>query len=234
MKRNLQKELAILARITNSIAYSLDLEKVLKEIIDIVYSQTRADSIFIYVYDEPSRRLILKASQNPHPRLLGKITLHLGEGITGWVAQHKKTVEIKKNASEDFRFKFFHNIPEDRYEAFLSLPITFRTKLIGVVNIQYKKPKKHRDDQIALLSIIAKQVGGALENARLVEESQALKEALEARKLIDQAKGILIKKNGLTEPEAYDHLKKLSMNHRKSMREIAEAIIISLKEPSRA
>ena len=226
----MEKELSILRKITDSIAYNLDLEDVLKEIIEIVYVQTKADSIFIYVYDEPLAKLVLRASKNPHHTLLGKISLHLGEGITGWVAKHKKPVEIIKNASDDPRFKLFHNIPEDRYEAFLSLPITFRNSLIGIVNVQYKKPKKHEADQINLLSTIAKQVGGALENARLVEESQALKETLEARKLIDQAKGILIKKNGFSEPEAYDHLRELSMKHRKSIKEVAQAIIITLKD----
>lgn len=222
-------ELEILSAIVDSIAYNLDLDAVLREIIEIVYQETLADSIFLYVYDEPSAQLILQASKNPHPALLGKISLNLGEGITGWVAAHKKAVEIAKNASDDRRFKFFHDIPEDRYEAFLSLPITFQGKLIGVINVQYKKPKRHSKEQIRLLSTIAKQVGGALENARLVLESQALKEALEVRKLIDRAKGILIKRDGLSEPEAYTHLQHLSMKHRKSMKEIAEAIIISLK-----
>jgi len=230
MTDNLEKELAILKKITDSIAYNLDLENVLKEIVDIIHQETQADSVFIYVYDEPSARLILRASKNPHKTLLGKISLHLGEGITGWVAQHKKPVEIVKNASDDPRFKFFHNIPEDRYEAFLSLPITFRSHLIGVINIQYRNSKKHEPGQIALLATIAKQVGGAIENARLVELSGALKEALEIRKLIDQAKGILIKRDGLTEPEAYDRIQKLSMKYRKSKKEISEAIIISSKD----
>lgn len=229
MTKGTSRELAILLSITDSIAYNLDLEAVLGEIVEIVHRETIADSIFLYVYDEHSAQVILRASKNPHPSLLGKVSLNLGEGITGWVAEHKKAVEIVKNASDDRRFKFFHDIPEDRYEAFLSLPITFQGKLIGVINVQYKKPKKHSKEQIRLLSTIAKQVGGALENARLVAESQALKDALAVRKLIDQAKGILIKRDGLTEPEAYSHLQKLSMKHRKTMKEIAEAIIISLK-----
>ncbi len=229
MKQDVSGELSVLYKITDSIAYNLDLDDVLSEIVEIVHRETLADSIFLYVYDEPSAQLILRASKNPHPALLGKISLKMGEGITGWVAEHKKAVEISNNGSDDKRFKFFHDIPEDRYEAFLSLPITFQGKLIGVINVQYKKPKKHSKEQIRLLSTIAKQVGGALENARLVAESQALKEALEVRKLVDRAKGILIRQDGLTEPEAYSHLQKLSMKHRKSMREIAEAIIISLK-----
>lgn len=223
------REFELLSAIVDSIAYNLDLDAVLRQIIDIVYQETIADSIFLYVYDELSAQIILRASKNPHPALLGKISLNLGEGITGWVAEHKKAVEIDKNASDDRRFKFFHDIPEDRYEAFLSLPVTFRGKLIGVINAQYKKPKEHSKEQIRLLSIIAKQVGGALENARLVAESNALKDALEVRKLVDQAKGILIKRDGLSEPEAYAHLQKLSMKHRKSMKEIAEAVIISRK-----
>ena len=113
--------------------------------------------------------------------------------------------------------------------ASLDSQITFQGKLIGVINVQYKKPKKHSKEQIRLLSTIAKQVGGALENARLVGESNALKDALEVRKLVDMAKGILIKRDGLTEPDAYSHLQKLSMKHRKTMKEIAEAIIISMK-----
>lgn len=222
-----EKEVKILQKITDSIAYNLNLEDVLGEIVDIIEDETKADSVFVYVFDEPSAKLILQASKNPHPNLLGKITLLMGEGITGWVAQHKTPVEIEKHASDDPRFKFFHNIPEDRYEAFLSLPITFRGKLIGVVNAQYRNPKKHSAEQIALLSTIAKQVGGAIENARLVQESQALKDALLTRKLVDRAKGLIIKRNGLSEPEAYTHLQKLAMKYRKTMREVAEAVIMA-------
>lgn len=229
MVKRKNRELEILSAIVDSIAYNLDLDAVLGQIIEIVYKETLADSIFLYVYDEPLAQVVLRASKNPHHALLGKVSLNLGEGITGWVAEHKKIVEITRNASDDKRFKFFHDIPEDRFEAFLSLPITFQSKLIGVINVQYKKPKKHLKEQIRLLSTIAKQVGGALENARLVGESRALKDALEVRKLIDQAKGILIKRDGLTEPEAYAFLQKLSMRHRKTMKEIAEAVIISRK-----
>lgn len=221
-----EKEIKILQKITDTIAYNLNLEDVLSEIVDIVEAETKADSVFVYVFDEEAGKLVLSASKNPHPNLLGKISLSIGEGITGWVAQHKEPVEIEKQASDDSRFKFFHNIPEDRYEAFLSLPITFRSKLIGVVNVQYRRPTKHTPSQIELLSTIAKQVGGAIENARLVKTSQALAEALEARRAIDKAKGLLIKKDGLTEPEAYAHLQRLSMKYRKSMREVAEAIIM--------
>src|SRR3989338_5738530 len=75
-----------------------------------------------------------------------KIKMKVGEGITGWVAETKKTVAISKQAYDDKRFKLFSSLPEDKFEAFLSVPIIFRNRVIGVINVQHRKhhryPKK--------------------------------------------------------------------------------------------
>tara|TARA_B100001750_G_C15470524_1_gene579531 strand:+ start:22 stop:1089 length:1068 start_codon:yes stop_codon:yes gene_type:complete len=113
--------------------------------------------------------LVLRASKNPHPKLIGRTSLGLGEGITGWVAQEKVRVVIPRNASDDPRFRFFHSLPEDRYQAFVSLPIVTKGIVVGVINIQHKRSKRYQDAELALLSTIANQVGGAIENARLYE-----------------------------------------------------------------
>ena len=89
------------------------------------------------------------------------------------------------------------------------------------------KKKKYSKDKIAFLEIIAKQVGGAIENARLILETDFLRQALKTRKLVEKAKGILMKNNDLTETEAQRLLNKKSMDKRKSLKEIAEAIILS-------
>src|SRR3972149_7245768 len=114
------REVEILHRISESISGSLDLDEVLKQIIEIVVQVTRADACLLYLLDGRKEELILRASKNPHPKLIGRIRLEIGEGITGWVAKEKKPVAISKNASDDPRFKFFHNLPEDRHQAFLS------------------------------------------------------------------------------------------------------------------
>ena len=59
------------------------------------------------------------------------------------------------------------------------------------------------------------------------QEVHSLKEALETRKLIEQAKGILMETQGLKESEAFHRIRKASMDTRKSMREIAEAILLT-------
>ena len=64
-----------------------------------------------------------------------------------------------------------------------------------------------------------------IEISNLQDENAKLKEALETRKLVDKAKGLLIAQ-GMTEPEAYRKMQKIAMDKRKSMKEVAEAIIL--------
>ena len=226
--KDLKKELEFLYKVTSQI-HSLELDELLGEIVKIAIEVTGADSCLIYVLDPHNNQLVLRASKNPHPDLLSKVKMKLGEGITGWVAKEKKPVAISQGASEDPRFKYFRSLPEDRFEAFLSVPLVNKHGVTGVINVQHKISHKHSKMEVNLLAAIGKLVGGAVENAILVEESFALKEALELRKLIEKAKGILMKKTNLTEDEAYHRLQKESMDSRKSFREVAEAIILSNK-----
>lgn len=167
------QELRILQQISQSISCSLDLDQVLREIIDLVIDVTRGDSCLLYLLDETGDHLILRASKNPHPRLIGRIAVRVGEGITGWVAREAQPVAIARNAGRDSRFKLFHTLPEDKYEAFLSVPIVAppTDRVIGVINVQHRKSHRHSDREQTLLTIIGHQVGGAIENARLYEET---------------------------------------------------------------
>jgi uroporphyrinogen-III synthase len=153
--------------------------------------------------------------------------MKLGEGITGWVAETKKTVAISTKAYEDKRFKLFSGLPEDKFEGFLSVPIIFQKKVIGVINVQHRKSKKYSSKDIKFLETIAKQIGGILEVSRLISETDVLKEALETQKLISKAKAILIRSGNLSEEEAHRLLVKKSMDKRKSLKEVAEAIILA-------
>lgn len=228
LKRQLKEkgiQIDILRKISETISYNWDLSEILASIIKIVSRYTKSDSCFIYLVD--GSNIILRASQNPHKEALGKIIMGAGEGITGWVAKHKQTVAIDSGAYKDKRFKLYKNLPEDKFEAFLSAPIIFKDKVVGVINVQHITETRHSKDKIAFLEIIAKQVGGAIENARLVSETNMLKEALETRKVLEKAKGILMKNHQLSEDDAHKLLTKKSMDKRKSLKEIAEAIILA-------
>lgn len=168
--REKTREVDVLHRISESISATLDLEVVLRHIVEMVVQVTRADACLLYLLSESREELILRASKNPHPKLIGRITIGLGEGITGWVARERTRVVIPSNANDDPRFKFFHNLPEDRYQAFVSVPILTKKEVVGVINVQHKRPKRYQPDELALLTTIANQVGGAIENARLYAE----------------------------------------------------------------
>lgn len=168
--RERTREVQILHRISESISSTLEQETVLKQIVEVVVEVTKADACLLYLFSEKKDELILRASKNPHPRLIGRISIGLGEGITGWVAQEKVLVVVPRNASDDARFKFFHRLPEDRYQAFVSVPIMNKGEIVGVINVQHKRSKRYTEETLALLLTIANQVGGAIANARFYDE----------------------------------------------------------------
>ncbi len=135
--REKTREVDVLHQISESISNTLDLEAVLKHIVEVVVEATKADACLLYLVSDSREELILRASKNPHPKLIGRITIGLGEGITGWVARERTRVVIPSNASDDPRFKFFHNLPEDRYQAFVSVPIMAKKEVVGVIIVQH-------------------------------------------------------------------------------------------------
>lgn len=179
MKENFTKvrltasqELKILRRIVDITSSELELQYVLRDVVTIMNEVTGADSVFIYLVDDKKKNLILQASKTPHKKELGNIMLKIGEGITGWVAQEGKPVSIKEKAYQDARFRAFDVLPEDHYEAFLAVPIVYKNKVIGVINLQYKLPHKNAPRVDSLIASIAQQVGGVIETARLYNETK--------------------------------------------------------------
>ena len=198
---------------------------VLAHIVDFVSTLVRCDSCFIYVLEQD--RLVLRASKNPHADVVDHLGLRLGQGITGWVGQHREPVAIPSNALKDPRFKVFKDLPEDLFEGFLSVPILCRGKLVGVINVQHRQPYYHTPYEVQMISTIGFLVGGEIEMARLESEKSSLSDQLETRKHVERAKGILQREFGLNEEEAYRTMQKESRQRRKTMRDIAEAVILS-------
>lgn len=172
-------EIDLLHKVTHIIGSTLDLETMLREIVALVSGLAKADACFIYLREAAQNSLVLSASKTPHPGEVGSLRLKMGEGITGWVAQHNKPLVLAEKAHEDPRFKFFQSLPEDRYESFLSVPIPGREGLVGVINVQHKKAHEYSDRSLKLLTTLARQVGGAIENARLYEETRRKAQAIQ-------------------------------------------------------
>ena len=175
-------ELKIFSDLSTLFASTLELQPTLDETIHLVSRLTRADACFLYLLDHSSSDLVLSASKTPHPHEVGHLRLAMGEGITGWVAKHHKVVALAKDAQHDPRFRLA--LPEDGYEAFLSIPILIKNKLVGVINVQHIKSHVHSPRLVNLLSTIGRQVGAAIETARLYDETRRRAKTLEALKAV--------------------------------------------------
>jgi uroporphyrinogen-III synthase len=217
--------LDFLHEIGSRMAASDPLHTVLNRIVDFACSLINCDSCFVYVLED--NQLVLRASKNPHSDLVDHLGIWLGQGITGWVGWHREPVAIPLKALQDPRFKQFKNLPEDTFEAFLSVPILSRGRLVGVINLQHRKPYHHTETEVRLLSAVGYLVGAELERARLETENLQLSDRLESRKQIERAKGMLQRDFGLDEEAAYKAMQRESRQRRKSMREIAEAILLN-------
>ena len=213
-----------LHEIGSSIAAADPLNAVLDRVVQFVSTVVSCDSCFVYVLD--GEDLVLRASMTPHQDVVGRLKLRMGEGITGWVAEHRQPVAVGQRSWEDPRFQTFNELPEDRYEAFLSVPVLSRGKLVGVINVQHREPHAHGRKEIQLISTLGFIVGAEIEMARLEEQNVELTEQLETRKVVDRAKGILQRDMGLSEEEAHLTIQRQSRQRRKSKKEIAEAIVL--------
>lgn len=218
-------EMDFVHEISSRIAAADSLHLVLDRIVDFISGVIPCDSCFIYVLE--GEQLMLRASKNPHAELIDHIGVQVGQGVTGWVAKHRQPVAIASEASNDPRFKAFKNIPEDHFEAMLCTPILCAGRVVGVINLQHRMTYRHTTEQVRLLSTLGFLVGAEIERARLESENMQLTGRLETRKAVDRAKSVLQRDLSLNEEEAYQRMQRESRQRRKSMREIAEAILLA-------
>ncbi|MBL8294769.1 MAG: GAF domain-containing protein [Bryobacterales bacterium] len=227
-------QIDLLHRISGIVSSELSLDEMLGEVLGLTVQVTSCDACLVYLIEQDTDEVVLRASQVPHASELGSLRMKVGEGVTGWVAEHKSVVALSENAAADLRFKRFSRLIEDTYEAFLSVPLVSGGEVIGVINVHHRERRDHTAHEVSLLTFIGEQMGNAIartklleENLRLLEEAQEARRELETRKVVERAKGILQKNHSLTEEEAYLRLRGESRRMRRPMKELAEAIILA-------
>ena len=156
-------EVELLHEIASRMAAADPLQEVLTQIVDFAALLVSCDSCLLYALEDGE--LVLRASKNAHPDVLDRMKLR--QGITGWVVEHKQPVAVALNASQDPRLQLFKDLAEDRFEAFLSVPVLCRGRVVGVINLQNREPHEYTEHEITLISTIGFLVGTEIEMARL-------------------------------------------------------------------
>jgi len=160
-----EQQLALFQRISRFMVRELSLQDVLQGIVGLIVEYMECDSCLIYLMD--NGELVLCASNTPHPSAIGKVRLKMNEGLTGWVARERRLLAISREAYHDPRFKYFRDLPEDTYEAFLSAPVIARNRVVGVINVQHRAPHSHTGNELELLTTVGEQIGCLLVLARM-------------------------------------------------------------------
>jgi two-component sensor histidine kinase/putative methionine-R-sulfoxide reductase with GAF domain len=175
------RHLELLTETIAAVNSSLDIGEVFELIAAKVSNALDTDACFVYIYDEQADMLELRATHGTRfddpahlPRML------LGEGITGTAAAEGRPIMIARAAHLDPRFVSFDNLPEDEYESILAVPVLARDRLEGALNVRTRLPRAFGEDEVALLTAIAGQVGQAIENAKLYEQTRARDSELES------------------------------------------------------
>ena len=230
----LQFDASVLHRVSGIVSSELSLDEMLGEVVGLTSRVSGCDACLVYLVEFETGEFVLRASLVPHAKDLGNLRMKIGEGVTGWVAEHQSPVALSANATSDARFKLFPALIEDTYEAFLSVPLVNKGKAIGVINVHHRAKHEHTPEEIATISFIGEQMGSAIskslleeENSRLAEETAEMKRQLETRKAVERAKGILQRRQNLTEEEAYLRMRNESRRLRRPMKDLAEAIILA-------
>jgi uroporphyrinogen-III synthase len=152
-----EQQLRLFQRVSRLMTRDLELDDVLQEIVSLVKDFLTCDSCLIYLVEDAE--LVLFASSDQNRKTIGNVRLRLSEGLTGWVARERRLLAISREAYSDPRFKYFKDLPQDAFEAFLSVPIISQNKVVGVINVQHREPRIHTGGDMEMLSTLGEQVG---------------------------------------------------------------------------
>lgn len=152
-----EQQLRLLQRISRLMARGLELDDVLHQVAGLVRDFLSSDSCLIYVLEDGE--LVLFASSDASRVNIGRVKLRIDEGLTGWVARERRLLAISREAYNDPRFKFFKDLPQDTFEAFLSVPIIAQGKVVGVINVQHRDAHVHSGNDMEMLTTVGEQVG---------------------------------------------------------------------------
>jgi signal transduction protein with GAF and PtsI domain len=166
-----EQQLRLLQKISRCMVRPMQLQEALDGVVSLVVEFMECDSCLLYLLDR--NELVLRASNTPQQAAVGNVKLALSEGLTGWVAREKRLLAISREAYHDPRFKFFSDLPEDTYEAFLSAPVISRNGVEGVINVQHRGPHPHSGLEMELLTTVGEQLGCLLMLSRLEEAKGA-------------------------------------------------------------
>lgn len=229
IKKELERKnelLKMVSQVSGTVISGRYLKEILQLIVTMTAEMMNSKICSIMLLDEKKEELNIVATQSLSEAYRNKPPIKIGESISGLAVKEKRPITMI-NVLKEKNYMYPEIAKKEGLVSMLSVPMIIKDRVIGVVNLYTSFEHQFTEEEIRILQTVANQSAIAIENTKLLEESLAAKEALETRKLIERAKGILMRKNKLSEEESYRLMQKTSMDTGKPMKEIAEAIIVT-------
>ena len=218
-----------LMNISQAITSDLFIEDLLKLIVMVTAKVTDSAICSLWMIDEDEKppMIKLKATQAIAPEYVKDRALYLNEGVVGYVATTKKPLLIR-DVLKNRRFKEKEMARKLGLASMMGIPLMLKDdRVIGVLNCFTSTPHDFSETEVNLVTAVSNQAALAILNAELMVKTKVIQEELETRKIVDRAKEVLMLRRNLKVEEAYRWIQKKSMNSRKSIRQVAEAVLLS-------
>ncbi|MBN1696153.1 MAG: phosphoenolpyruvate--protein phosphotransferase [Spirochaetales bacterium] len=143
-----------------------DLRDFLSRVVKMIARHMNASVCSIYLYDEASDMIVLRATFGLADTAVGKTTLKPGEGITGAVFREMRTIRVAKGSDSPF-FKYLPLTREKQSDAFLAVPLYRGIQRLGVLVVQHPSPDHFTVTDEKALNAIAAQLSATIDSAQL-------------------------------------------------------------------
>src|SRR3954468_10551981 len=156
--------------IIGAVAQGPDLDRVLPPVVDLLVKATSCHACFVYLLEDDVLRI--RAASPVYAHVIGAVEFGIDEGLTGWVARHRTPAFIREKAMDDPRMRFVPELEEERFQSMVAVPLLDRDDtVIGVVVLHTEAPREFGQDVLDFLVHVASLVAGAIDNARLYEQT---------------------------------------------------------------
>ncbi|GIU47955.1 phosphoenolpyruvate--protein phosphotransferase [Shewanella sp. KT0246] len=141
--------------ITQAVAGASSLDSALNVLVSQTKLAMQTQCCSIYILEQ--QHLVLSASNGLASAAINNVKMPLTEGLVGLAAEKEEAVNLA-DAKSHPRFKFFPEVEEEEYRAFLAVPIIFQKQVVGVIVVQQPQPRQFSENEEAFLMTLAAQL----------------------------------------------------------------------------
>jgi K+-sensing histidine kinase KdpD len=165
-------ELAFLHEIAQLATLARDWDELMRTIIERTTIAMDVEVCSFYLADRERTRLTLAATNGLDRSQVGKVSLALGQGITGRAAASHQPIAVE-DVTKDDRFAWVRGFDIEGLAGMLSVPLVWHDEIVGVLNVQTREVRRFGEEEIAFLNTIAALLAGIVEKGRLTAEVEA-------------------------------------------------------------